>query len=86
MLRNRLRQIRRSKDVTQEELAKAIGTTRQTIISIEKGHVKRTSDELMVSIADFFNMKVEDIFFTTLVQHVLQGKLNSDHSATGTSI
>ncbi|NPV74270.1 MAG: helix-turn-helix domain-containing protein [Pelotomaculum sp.] len=34
---NRLRQIRRAKDITQEELAKAIGVTRQTIIAIEKG-------------------------------------------------
>ena len=69
---NRLRKIRRACDVTQEELARAVYATRQTIIAIEKGRVKRPSDELMVAIAKYFGMKVEEIFFTPLVQHVLQ--------------
>ncbi len=69
---NRLRKIRRARDVTQEELARAVYATRQAIIAIEKGRVKRPSDELMVAIAKYFGMKVEEIFFTPLVQHVLQ--------------
>ncbi len=69
---NRLRKIRRAREVTQEELARAVYATRQTIIAIEKGRVKRPSDELMVAIAKYFGMKVEEIFFTPLVQHVLQ--------------
>lgn len=71
-MNNRLRQIRRAREVTQEELAQAVYTTRQTIIAIEKGRVKRPSDELMVGIAKYFGVRVEDIFFTPLVQHVLQ--------------
>lgn len=76
---NCLRQIRRAREVTQEELARAVYATRQSIIAIEKGRVKRPSDELMVAIASYFGMKVEDIFFTPLVQHVLQrGDLGGD--------
>ena len=72
-MKNRLREIRRSFDVTQEELAKAVGTTRQTIHRIERGKLKRApSYELMCAIAAFFNTKVEDIFFNHSVIHVLQ--------------
>lgn len=74
-MNNRLRQIRRAREVTQEELAQAVYTTRQTIIAIEKGRVQRPSDELMVAIAKYFGTRVEDIFFTPLVQHVLQEKV-----------
>lgn len=70
---NKLRQVRRMKDVTQKELADAMGVSRQTIIAIEKGYIKRTSDELMLNIANYFGVGVGDIFFTPLVQHVLQG-------------
>lgn len=69
---NRLRAIRRAREVSQEELARAVYATRQTIIAIEKGRVKRPSDELMVAIAKYFGLKVEEIFLTPLVQHVLQ--------------
>lgn len=72
-MKNRLRKIRRSYDVTQEELAKAVGTTRQTIHKIESGKLKTApSYELMFSIASFFGKKVEDIFFTHSVTHELQ--------------
>jgi DNA-binding XRE family transcriptional regulator len=40
-----VRQLRREKEISQEQLAKEIGVSRQTIIAIEKGHVKRPSDE-----------------------------------------
>ena len=36
VLLNNLKQVRQSKKISQEELAKMVGTTRQTIISIEK--------------------------------------------------
>lgn len=63
-MRNRLREIRRKADVTQEELAKAVGTTRQTIHNIEREKLKKgPSYELMLSIANFFEMDIKDIFF-----------------------
>ncbi len=63
---NKLREIRREKDVTQQKLATALGVSRQTIITVEKGHVKRPSDELMLSIANYFDLKVSDIFLRLL--------------------
>lgn len=47
--------------MTQEELAKALGVTRQTIIAIEKGKYD-PSLRLAFKIARFFGVKIEDIF------------------------
>lgn len=48
--------------MTQEELAKAVGVTRQTIISIEKGRFV-PSTLLALKLAKFFKKPVEEIFF-----------------------
>ena len=62
-LLNKLRRCRFDKDnISQEELAKAIGVTRQTIISIEKGRFV-PSTVLALKLARFFDQKVEDIFY-----------------------
>jgi len=57
----RLREIRARYGVTQEELAKAVGVTRQTIIAIEKGRYL-PSLPLALRIARFFGLRVEEIF------------------------
>ena len=61
MLENNLLLIRTGRNLTQEELAKGVEVTRQTIISIEKGNYT-PSVLLALRIAKFFNVKVEDIF------------------------
>ncbi|WP_077623802.1 helix-turn-helix transcriptional regulator [Sediminibacillus massiliensis] len=72
-MNNCLRKVRRGADVTQEELALAIGTTRQTIHAIERHKLKTSpSYELMFSIANFFNKRVDEIFFTNNVRQELQ--------------
>ncbi|AJC72212.1 MAG: helix-turn-helix transcriptional regulator [Thermococcus sp.] len=60
-MKNRLRELREAKGLTQEELAKALGVTRQTIIAIEKGKYD-PSLRLAFKIARFFNVKIEDVF------------------------
>lgn len=60
-MKNRLRELREWKGLTQEDLAKALGVTRQTIIAIEKGKYN-PSLELAFKIARFFKVKIEDIF------------------------
>jgi len=60
-VKNRLRELREWKGLTQEDLAKALGVTRQTIIAIEKGKYN-PSLELAFKMARFFNVKIEDIF------------------------
>jgi putative transcriptional regulator len=53
--------IRRDKNVTQEDLASAVGVTRQTIIAIEKGDYV-PSVLLALKISEYFNQPLEDIF------------------------
>jgi putative transcriptional regulator len=60
-LETKLKVHRAMKDVTQEELAKAVGVTRQTIIAIEKGDYN-PSLELAFKIARYFGAGIEDIF------------------------
>jgi putative transcriptional regulator len=48
-------------DLTQEDLAQAIGVTRQTVIAMEKGKYN-PSLELAFKIARFFNVSIENIF------------------------
>ena len=51
-------------EMSQEALAKAVGVTRQTILSIEKGKFV-PSTFLALKLARFFDKKVEEIFFLT---------------------
>lgn len=60
-MKNRLNELRAEKKITQEILAKNLGVSRQTIISIEQGRYV-ASLELAYKIAKFFNLKIEDVF------------------------
>jgi putative transcriptional regulator len=58
---NFVQDYRNKNKVTQEELGKAVGVTRQTIIAIEKGNYT-PSVLLALKIAMFFNTTVEKLF------------------------
>jgi putative transcriptional regulator len=58
---NEVYKLRSDKSVTQEELAKALDVSRQTIIAIEKGKYT-PSVHLALKIAEFFNTPLEKIF------------------------
>lgn len=58
---NNVQEYRLGKSLTQEDFAKKIGVSRQTVIAIEKGNYT-PSVYLALVIAKFFNTKVEDIF------------------------
>lgn len=53
--------LRKERNITQQQLADAVGVTRQTIISIEKGNYV-PSVLLAIRIAQYFKLPVEDIF------------------------
>jgi putative transcriptional regulator len=59
---NRLKEIRKNKSLTQEELAAALDVTRQTIISIEQSEYIPTTT-LALKIAHYFKTPVEKIFW-----------------------
>ena len=53
---------RKAHGVTQQDLADAVGVTRQTIIAIEKGNYT-PSVLLALKISSHFSKNLEDIFF-----------------------
>ena len=59
--KNRLREYREKKKISQERLAEITGVTRQTIISIEGGRYV-PSLELALKFGSYFKCKVEDLF------------------------
>jgi len=62
-LENHLRKYRFEHDeISQQDLANAVGVTRLTIHSIETGKFN-PSTLLALKIADYFNASVEDIFY-----------------------
>lgn len=62
ILYNRLKEIRQEKNLSQEELARLVGTTRQTIISIEK-NLFNPSAKLALLICLALDEKFEKIFY-----------------------
>ena len=60
-MKNRVEELRKEKGISQEEFAKAIRVSRQTVSSIETGKYN-PSLELAFAIADFFQMTIEEIF------------------------
>ena len=60
-VRNRLREFRARYRMTQEELARRVGVTRQTIIAIENEKYL-PSLKLAFKLAKTFNVKIEDLF------------------------
>ncbi len=62
ILQNRLKELRIAKKMSQEELAKTVGTTRQTIISIEK-NMFNPSAKLALLLCLALDEKFENIFF-----------------------
>lgn len=61
IIKNRVYQLRTKHGYTQEGLADAVGVTRQTIISIEKGNYT-PSVLLAIRIATTFKVTVEEVF------------------------
>ena len=60
-MRTRIRELRRARKMSQAELADAVGTTRQTITSIEVGKYT-ASLPLAYKIARYFSLTIEDVF------------------------
>ena len=60
-LKNRIEEIRNDKGIRQDELAKLMGVSRQTISSLENGRYN-PSIMLAYKIAKFFDMTIEEVF------------------------
>lgn len=60
-MKNRLEEIRKARGIRQEELARALEVSRQTIGSLENGRYN-PSILLAFKIARYFGMSIEEIF------------------------
>ena len=60
-VKNRIEEIRKDRGVRQEEFAKALGVSRQTISSLETGRYN-PSIFLAWKIARYFGMTIEEVF------------------------
>ena len=60
-MKNRIEEIRNEKGIKQEDFAKLMGVSRQTISSLENGRYN-PSILLAHKIAQFFEMTIEEVF------------------------
>ena len=60
-MKNRIEEIRKERGILQEEMAKAMGVSRQTISSLENGRYN-PSILLAYKIAKYFDMTIEEVF------------------------
>ncbi len=60
-MKNHIEEIRNERGIRQEDFAKLMGVSRQTISSLENGRYN-PSILLAYKIAKYFGMKIEDVF------------------------
>lgn len=60
-MHNRIEAIRKERGIRQEEFAKSMGVSRQTISSLENGRYN-PSITLAYKIAKYFGMTIEEVF------------------------
>ena len=60
-MKNRIEEIRRERGILQEEFAKSMGVSRQTISSLENGRYN-PSILLAHKIAKYFGLTIEEVF------------------------
>ena len=60
-MKTKIRELRKQRKLSQEELAVAVGTTRQTITSIEVGKYT-ASVVLAYKISHYFGLSIEEVF------------------------
>ena len=60
-MKNRIEEIRKERGIKQDEFAKSMGVSRQTISSLENGRYN-PSIMLAYKIAKYFGMTIEEVF------------------------
>ena len=62
VLKNKLREVRKEKNISQQELADMVGVSRNTISSLETGKYEPTA-KLAYVLAIALDIKFEDLFY-----------------------
>lgn len=63
----KIKEVREKVGMTQEELSKASGVSRVTIVGLEDGTERTTTTKTLVKIAKALGVTVDQIFFSTTV-------------------
>lgn len=71
-MNTRIKELRKTRKLSQEELAYAVGTTRQTITSIETGKYV-ASLPLAYKIARYFSLTIEEVFDFSEIEKEMEG-------------
>lgn len=71
-MQTKIRELRKANKLSQEELAFAVGTTRQTITSIEVGKYT-ASLVLAYKISHYFGLTIEEVFDFSEVEIEMEG-------------
>jgi transcriptional regulator of molybdate metabolism, XRE family len=58
----KVKEVRLAKNISQDELSKASGVSRQTISDLERGEVVNTTTATLAKLAEALGCKVGDIF------------------------
>ena len=68
-MKSKIAQLRKQRRISQEELANAVGVTRQTITSLE---VEKYTASLILAykIANYFGMTIEEVFDFSEVEDI----------------
>ncbi len=67
-MKNKIESIRKEQGILQDEMAKALGVSRQTISSLENGRYN-PSILLAYKIAKYFGMTIEEVFVFEEEEH-----------------
>ena len=78
-LKNRVREARQNRRMTQEQLAQAASVTRQTIIAIEKGRLN-PSVHLSLDLARVLQQDVGDLFYLSAPGFVSDAPIYQDET------
>ncbi|WP_251138277.1 helix-turn-helix transcriptional regulator [Exiguobacterium sp. s161] len=65
-MKNKVKEMREERGLSQSELAKRLNVSRQTVISIEKERYNPSLD-LAFTLADLFERRIEEIFIPNRV-------------------
>ena len=63
-MKNRIRDLREDRDLTQSQVAEAIGVTQRKYSYLETG-AQQWTDELLVALADYYKVSVDYLLMQT---------------------
>lgn len=69
-LANKIREYRKKKGLTQQELAVRASVSRNTIIGLESGAIDTTTTDTILKLSKALNVAIPKIFFTKNVQRI----------------